>query len=942
MSAGSLVERELELSALAGAVDAARAGDGRVVVLHGPAGVGKTALLSALRGSARERGFTVLSARGSELERSYPHGVARQLVDRIVAERPPNGPARHAIEALGLAGGSGPAGGSAFAIHHGLYWLIADAAAAAPLVIAVDDVQWSDAPSLAFLAHLAGRLDGLPVLVALTVRSGDEPEGGGGLTSLLADPTAEWLRPRPLSATGSRSLLASRLAVEPDPAFADAAHAATLGNPFLLRALCDAVRAERVAPDADGAQAVATLAPAAVTQAVLRRVARLPEPVLELARAVAVLGDRATAAGAAALAGIEPAEAAAAADELRRLGILEDEAEPRLVHPLVRTSLYQDIPPGRRAEAHRRAVAILRDSGHDVHVLASHVLAGAPAGDEAAVAVLRDAARRALAGGAPAQAVELLRRALAEPPGDDGRGALLADLGEAELVAGDAEAATRHLSEALAAAPAGAERARGATLLSRARAAITGPGAAVEVLEAALAEIAAGEPAADEAAAAREVALRLEAELAAVAILHEPSPDIGRRLDAHSDLPGETAGERLLLANLARQTYLSGRPAERAAQLARRALGDGALLSDDDPEGIPFFHAVWVLALADEIAEADRALEQAEAAARRSGGVYAQALSALGRTIPAWRRGDLPAVEADARRALAALDDHRAYMPIAVAMLVDALTGQGALDDAAQVLDDHRDLAADDSLLPVSRLLHARATLDLARDRAGGALADVEVLRQREQRWSVSDVHVSWRPLAALAHRRQGDDELARRWALEHVERARASGPPSALGDALRVHALCGPPDEAPATLAEAVALLEPSPARLAHARALVDLGAALRRAGRRREAREPLQRAVDLARACGATPLATRAHEELAAAGARPRRLMFSGADSLTASERRIARLAATGLTNREIAQELFVTAKTVDNHLTRTYSKLGIRSRKALADALGGSHAR
>jgi DNA-binding CsgD family transcriptional regulator len=138
------------------------------------------------------------------------------------------------------------------------------------------------------------------------------------------------------------------------------------------------------------------------------------------------------------------------------------------------------------------------------------------------------------------------------------------------------------------------------------------------------------------------------------------------------------------------------------------------------------------------------------------------------------------------------------------------------------------------------------------------------------------------------------------------------------------------------ALLREAVEVLEDSPALLEHGRAFTELGAALRRANRRSEARDPLRRGLELAHRCGAKPLAERAHTELAASGARPRRLVLSGLDALTPSERRVASMAANGMTNREIAQALFVTRKTVEVHLSSSYRKLGITSRSLLPGAL------
>ena len=142
--------------------------------------------------------------------------------------------------------------------------------------------------------------------------------------------------------------------------------------------------------------------------------------------------------------------------------------------------------------------------------------------------------------------------------------------------------------------------------------------------------------------------------------------------------------------------------------------------------------------------------------------------------------------------------------------------------------------------------------------------------------------------------------------------------------------------EEALALLREAVAILDGSLARLEHARALGEHGAALRRAGRRGEAREPLEAAIEQARACGATPIAERAHSELRLTGARPRSLVFTGVDSLTPRERQVAELAAAGRANPEIAQELYVTRKTIEHHLGSIYRKLDLESREGLAGAL------
>jgi DNA-binding CsgD family transcriptional regulator len=168
------------------------------------------------------------------------------------------------------------------------------------------------------------------------------------------------------------------------------------------------------------------------------------------------------------------------------------------------------------------------------------------------------------------------------------------------------------------------------------------------------------------------------------------------------------------------------------------------------------------------------------------------------------------------------------------------------------------------------------------------------------------------------------------------VRRARSFGAPRAIGIALRAQAFVGPHAQRSAGLEAALAVLADSPARLEHARVLVDIGATMRAAGQRTAAREPLLEALTRAARCGARSLERRARTELAAIGIRPRGTDRAGAHSLTPSERRVADLAATGRTNREIAQTLFVTEKTVETHLGRAFRKLKVSSRRQLRDVL------
>lgn len=193
------------------------------------------------------------------------------------------------------------------------------------------------------------------------------------------------------------------------------------------------------------------------------------------------------------------------------------------------------------------------------------------------------------------------------------------------------------------------------------------------------------------------------------------------------------------------------------------------------------------------------------------------------------------------------------------------------------------------------------------------------------------------RVLAARALAALGDRERAREKAQTALTQARRWGAPALLSHALRAVAMTVGEGERLAALEEAVQVLDGSPARLARAEAFADLGAALRRSGRRVDARPPLREALELARRCSAASLARHVHDELAATGEKVRRWTPIGVESLTPSERRVAEMAAGGMTNRQIAQALFLTVKTIETHLAATYDKLGIRSRRALPDALG-----
>jgi DNA-binding CsgD family transcriptional regulator len=938
-----LLERDEELHELDLMLEEALAGRGRVVLIEGPPGIGKTQLLEALRARGRERGVAVLSARASELDRDFPLGVVRQLFEPIVAGSGLQSRAELLDGAAALAAplfepapaGRPPdasgGGDASIELFHGLYWLTANLAEQGPLVLAIDDVHWADAGSLRFLQFLVPRLDELPVLVALTSRLAEPGFERDGIDALTTDPIAHVLRPAPLGEDAVATLVSGSLGAPPDPSFSGACREATGGNPFLLRELLRELATDGVEPAADAVRLVSQLAPPTVARAVLLRLARLGDDASALARALAVLGDGAPLRRVAELAGIAEERAAEAATALAAVGILDTEAGLAFAHPILRAAVYGEIGGLQRSRAHARAAELLASEGAAADAIAVHLLATDPGGDSGVVATLRDAASHARSRGSAGAGVAFLCRALDEPPPAGDRAELLFELASAELDAGDAAAAAEHFEDAERITPDPRARAihvweHAVTLQTLGR-----HDEAYSVRERAAEEVADVDP---------DLALQIEAGLIASAGLDLSRAEWAReRMDSYRGrLEGTTAAEQRLLAIQAYYEAMHGNaPAEEVADEAERALASGMLV--DSRTGLAstaFFSAIEALWLADRGGPARRALDTRIDQAQRRGSAVGYACLAGWRCMLLARCGELDEAEADAR-SCAELALPTGLFAMASPMLGYVLTVyvERGLHDEAWELIESTGMAAraagdDLTLFP---MLHARARLRAARGDVAGGRADVAELARREARWNTDLALV---PALLVAPELDGSG-VDVEWLRAGAE---SWGTPRAHGMALRAEGLASRRLD---LLAEAVEVLAGSPARLEHARALTDLGAAQRRAGRQIDAaRATLREALDAADACGASALAERARLELRAAGARPRRPRISGVEALTASERRIAAMAADGLSNPEIAQALFVTKKTVEAHLGNAYRKLDINSRAQLAAALATGRSR
>jgi DNA-binding CsgD family transcriptional regulator len=930
----ALLEREGELAAIEALIGDAAA-LGRVLAIEGPAGIGKTSLVAAAKAQGEQAGMQVLSARGSELESAFSYGIVRQLFEPFLAGTPAEQRAELLAGAAALATPlfepaqltAERAPDASFASLHGLYWLTANFAARRPLLLAVDDLHWCDLPTLRWLAYLLPRMEGLRLVIVVGLRPGEPGEDPRLLGQIVSDPLATVIRPAPLSTDATTRLVRASLSREADDAFCVACHQETGGNPQLLRDLVHEIATEGLAATGANVPRLRELEARAGSRAVSLRLSRLPPEASRLARAVAILGEDADPRQAAALAELDEQAASEAVGALARVDILRPQPPLAFVHPLIRTAVYEGLGAVERETAHARAARLLDDAGADAERVAAHLLVVPPAADAQVVATLREAARRAASRGASENTVAYLRRALAEPPPAEDRAQLLLELGSAEtLLSGDAS--VDHLREAHQLIDDPIQRGQTALLLGRQLFVLLRAGEADEVFRRALDEL---------SGADAELERRLEAGLITNA-MHMPSAyaDVLQRLERIRARPADaTVGEKLLLSLLAYVDARAGVAATETVPLARRALADGSLVRGEIP-AYPFVVPTQVLTMAD-LDEVLAVYDQALAEASRRGSFFAVAKAFRAQAFVL--RGDLAEAEADCRDALAASEAWGATARFSVLLatfLADALMEQGKLDDAAAALEGADVGGSIPDGAPPFFYLDSRARLRLLRGEAAGLDDMLEAGRRFEAIGGRNPAFMPWRSHAALALLRLGEHGEARRLVEEEVELARTWGAPRALGAALRAAGLIEGGERGLTLLEEAVGVLADSPAKLEHAKARTELGAALRRANHRSEAREHLRQAVELATICGAVPLVRRAETELLATGARPRRVSLRGVEALTPSERRVAEMAAEGPTNREIAQALFVTPKTVEVHLSSAYRKLGISSRSQLPAAL------
>ena len=938
---GTLLDRAAEISLITAALESARAGLGSALLVEGSAGIGKTSLLAHACQQAAEAGVMVLAARSAEFESGHAWGVVRQLFESAMrasgglragdaAELAAPALTDPALTYPALAHGS-PQAEDSFSVLHGLYWLTAGIAQGAPLLLAVDDLHWADQPSLRYIAHLAHRLEGLPIALVLTVR---EPRSGtaqekAAIAGIAAEKSVTVLRPAPLGAAACAELVRGALGPAPSAAFLTSCIELTGGNPLLLQALLTSLVAENVGGHDADVPHLHRLTPDSVSRGVLLQLGRMSAAALAAARAVAVLGTAATTRRASRLAGLDSETCVEAVAALMAERLIEGEHALRFVHPLVRSVVYQDLAVPVRQRWHALAARMLDAEGAAPEDVTVHLLASAPDNDAWAVGKLRAAAADARRRGAPDVATICLQRALAEPPDASIRADVLFELGCLETMQ-EPGVAAGHLSQALASTAAWPRRAEISLALGEALALGGQFAGAVDLLTTMAAE------AADERS--RE---KVEA-----ALFNTARMDLGTRAATQPLLDRVLArtarGEELepqLQANLAIELAAAGQDRVGAAQSARTALTALPLLMSVSAAALP--ETLSVLLFADYAAEARTAAGTWLQLARRQGSEPAAAVAEGFTSLIALYGGEISESVACGLQAIAGTPNIW-ISTIVTSFVIRALIERDDLAQATSLLAAHGLTGDLPPSWPHNLIRHARGCLHAAAGDHAVAVRDLLAAGEQARQWGIPNPAIlPWRSDAALALAATGDSKMASRLCAEEVADARTWGAGRALGMALRASGLVDRSGHGIDQLTEAVCVLRESPAPLELARALVDLGAAQRRAGARTVARELLREGLDLAYRQGGLRLAGQARRELVVAGGKPRRDAMRGRDALTPSELRVAELAAGGQTNRHIAQALFVTQRTVENHLTSAYAKLGISSRTELGRALTGSRA-
>ncbi len=923
---GGLFERTAEVSAIEEALRDAAGGAGQSVLLAGPAGMGKSTLVSRAQEQARAAGFTVLSSCATPVSTALPQGVVRDWLSTAVrsgqAGSPPfDGPAADLADALAHPSSPHQVWNLA-SLDYALTWVLESLAEAQPLLLVVDEVQWVDVASLQVLDLLSARVRLMPVVLLLALRTG-EPAHSPDIVNRISA-RARRLDLAPLSVVGVEQLR-RRLGCPPTLAgvTAQELHRLTGGVPFLLRELLRSETPDRI--------------PSGVVESVRERLTRLGPEAVAVARATAVLGEEA---GFDALAELTSCSVADLADPLE---LLTDAGLVGLgmwrawaAHPLVAEAVLSSMTPSERSELHRAAADHLTKQGSSKQVIAGHLVHTLPQEDLAVVEVLWAAGEESLRAGAPDAAARQLLRAVGETRPEDTDADLLTLAATAHLHAGRRAEAFDLWARALDHVEDAEAEARLLTDMADVQATMGQRSAASESYHRAVSILTqAGHD--STSPATRRVLVRMGLTRA---LYDGARPEIVNAVaDAmRQGVEQDTHTDRMLFALAASDLAFRGESRTVARELALRSLGDGALLAEETPEGIGFYLASAVLSWADAYEENLAALDAAVEEARRRGSVLGFASASYCRGLVHYRQGRLRQASAEFQSAL----DLRArgWTDFAESGLAGAAlthVGLGRHEEALALEPALRAAAARGQFVAAFPLA-AAGVVRAAHGDHEQALDDYRNAGRLMGDHPDNASIVEWRELSAWSLLALGREEEALELAEDALAHARRWGAPRALGFALRTKAQLTSREESIQLLREAVDHFDAVGAVDYRTRAWIDL-ARLLVPGTRAERSEGvalLQQTVEHGRSADIPPAVIRATRLLMRAGEPVSDPAANPASSLTPGERRVVDLAIAGDTNRQIAQKLFVTVKAVEWHLSHAYRKLKISSRAELAAVL------
>ena len=903
MSHHAFFVRNTELTEFQIALEDAAAGRGRVILLQGPHGFGKSALVNEAVREARARGFTVVHGRARRTERGAEPCVLASAIVRAA-------PALSGFDEIDE-------------LVDGLLSL-------APATVLLDDANLADELSLRLAEEIAHRIRRHPVLLVIAMTTHPLGANAQSLVDAMGGiDDATTVRLHMLTDKEAAALIRATLPRATREFCAECAALAG-GSPFLLSELTAWIGANRLEPVAGTpSRALEPLPPLTIRELVRRQLEELGHDASALSTAIAIADRPLRLDAAAQLAGLGRSRSLQAMDALLESGVVVPGEPLSFAAPLVARCVSASIPARLAADLHRRAGALALAGGLPDKSRARHLLLAPPTGNPDVVDRLVELADDEVADGRPGEARVLIRRALAEGASNQpAKPQLVARLGLVELLEGR-PASTLALAAAVAALDGTRDRAETLLRLGDSQLAADAPREASISFDAARSLVSGEDPLGAEA----EVS-----SLIAKLFVPEARRAAARDLERMSHVPDvESAphGADLLLT-LAWQRLCHGDPSAEIVRLATRAL---AIRPAAQPSINGFFPtaAAVLLAAVDDFVRAHQVCDAHVATARRCGSVLAERNIEFARAVVLLNQGDVVRAGEVARALLASeRDPHHFLATEAAALLASSLYEQGAYAEAEQIVAR----AAPTSAAEAPRrllLLEVSARVALEHNRLADALRIAGEAESLAQDLGIANPGVvAWQPTAALCYKAVGQWRRAQALAQDALEVAESFGTPRVLSLALRTKAeVEGPPAELE-HLQRGLEAVDGSENELERAKMLLAYGAALHRVGKDGGARDLLREGIGLADRRGAKAISRRGLAMLRAAGGRPRGTRMTGPEALTRAERQVVEAAATGATNREIAEVLVITRKTVEWHLHKAFLKLHIRSRDQLADVI------